>query len=186
MWIRFRSLCNSISIVQTSSSNGQAVFTVRATRIGIALLEATATDTPGLSNKNNQVFYVYNSSGGISANAHYTDTTFDSNWLDVLEGCYVANYTFTVQFLSSHYNGDNTDTMVVTGKTVSGKEVELYRWTGNMEGNLHQSTVSTLVNNASDRIIQIRFYTYSPHVDCAREASITYSVNYTFDVNMLK
>ena len=53
-----------------------------------------------------------------------------------------------------------------------------------MKSTLHASNLS-IFNAQTEKIRQLRFYTYSPHDDCARSARITYSVNYTFDINLL-
>lgn len=181
------SLCNYITINKTSVSTGRAVFTVKATKVGIAVLEATAEDSLGLSSSNSQVISIYSPGGGIlNDNAKYTDTTFDSGYTDALDGCYISDFSFTVKFTSGHNNGITTDpdAMIVYGMTQSGKEVILYEWSGNMGTTLHASTVSGL-SNPDDRIVRIRFYTYSPHKDCAAEATITYSAQYTFDKNLI-
>ena len=176
------SLCSYITINRTSSGTGQATFTINATKMGVAVLQATATDYPRLSATNSEIIYVYGPDGGISANAKYTNTTFDSGWLDALEGCYISDFTFTVQFGSGHSNGSTSDpdVMVVYGMTESGHEKELYRWSGNMRGTLHSSEVSGL-DNPNDRIVKIKFYTYSPHNGCTPAAKITYSAKYKFD-----
>lgn len=170
-------------------SNGTAVYTITAKKMGVGLLKATVNDTPGLDNHNSTVIYVYGPDGKLSEDAKYDVYSFDSGWVGELEGCYISDFEMTVQFGSGHYNGGNNDNMKVTGKTKSGKEVDLFYYEGNMEGNLHKSTLDKLneyyKNNPNDPIIDIKFYTYSPHDGCTPAATIHYSVKYTFDKKLL-
>lgn len=178
-------LCNSLTITKTGTSTGQSTFNVRSTDIGVGVLEVTATDKAGLKSTSHIVIYVYSEDKSTLVDANYTNTTYDSGWLDYLEGCYISNFTFKVKFASGHSNSSATDTMVVYGRTESGKEVVLYTWTGNMLDDLHQSDLSIL-NSQTEKIRQIRFYTYSPHDSCAKQATIQYSLYYTFDINLLE
>ena len=75
--------------------------------------------------------------------------------------------------------------MAVYGMTESGKEVVLYTWTGNMQSTLHASNLNVL-NSLDEKIRQIRFYTYSPHDDCAKSATIKYSIYYKFDPELME
>ena len=65
-----------------------------------------------------------------------------------------------------------------------GQEIVLYTWSGNMQSTLHQSDL-TVLNAQTEKIRQINFYTYSPHDDCAKTATIKYSVTYTFAEELL-
>ena len=175
-------LCKSgnYQISQPTITTGQAVFTITAKKMGIGLLKATAYDTPGLSATNSEVVYVYGPDGSISKEEKYTVYTFDSGWLEPLEGCYISEFQMTVKFNNGHSNGGNNDNMTVTGKTRSGKEIVLYTWTGNMLDDLHVSDAFDPSKYADDPIVQIKFYTYSPHNGCTPSANIHYSVKYTF------
>lgn len=83
------------------------------------------------------------------------------------------------------YKVAKEDDMIVYGMTESGKQVVLYTWSGNMSSDLHVSNLTTF-NKQTEKIRQIRFYTYSPHDDCAKDATISYSVNYKFDISLLE
>lgn len=170
--------------------DGKAVYTLTAKKMGIGLLKATVNDTPGLSNHNSSVIYVYGPDGQISEDAKYDVYSFNSGWLEQLEGCYISEFEFRVQFGSGHSNGNNDDTMKVTGRTKSGSQVLLYQWTGNMLGTLHVSNFDELTkyNNShpNDPIVEIEFYTYSPHNGCTPDATIHYSVKYTFDKRLIE
>jgi len=180
-------ICSNLSITKTSQSSGQAVFTVRAYQVGTGLLEVIATDKGGLTSTSNEVIYIYSEDEDRLYEGAFTDTTFDSGWLDLLDGCYISDFTFTVQFASGHNNGNNDDHLKVFGKTDSGKEIVLYSWTGNMMSSPHSSTVDLLnsQNAKNDKIRQVRFETYSPHSGCTPSATISYSVKYKFDINLL-
>lgn len=177
-------ICKSLTIKQVSTSTGQATYRLTSTDIGAGVLEIIATDKAGATSSTRSILYVYSEDSSTLVNANYTNTTYDSGWIEFLEGCYISNFTFEVKFASGHSNGSKTDTMVVYGMTESGREVVLYTWTGNMKSTLHASNLS-IFNAQTEKIRQLRFYTYSPHDDCARSARITYSVNYTFDINLL-
>lgn len=177
-------ICKSLTISKVSSTTSQTTFRLTSTDIGAGVLEIIATDKAGASSSTHSVIYVYSEDSSTLVNAHYTNTTYDSGWLEMLEGCYISNFSFEVQFASGHSNSRNNDTMVVYGMTESGREVVLYTWTGNMRSTLHASNLNVF-NSQTERIRQLRFYTYSPHDDCARTARITYSVNYSFDINLL-
>lgn len=178
-------LCNTSTITKVSENDNQVVYEIQAKEIGVGLIEVTATDTEKTTATSQTVIYVYGPGGGVYQEAKFTSTTYDSGWIDVLEGCYISNFTFTVQFGSGHSNGTTPqDTMVVYGMTESGKKVELYTWSGNMLSTLHQSTINGL-QSQKEKIRQVRFYTYSPHADCAKQAKITYSAKYTFDLSLL-
>lgn len=180
-------LCSSLAISRTSNANGQATFTIKATKMGVAVLQATATDYPRLTSSSKEIVAIYGPDGSISKTAYYTNTTFDSGWLEPLEGCYISDFKFTVKFASGHSNSSSydPDEMTVYGMTESGREVTLYTWSGNMLSTLHTSTVSGL-DDQNDRIVKIRFHTYSPHDDCARDAVITYSAKYKFDKKFIQ
>lgn len=178
-------LCKSgnYEISGPTTANDQAIFTITAKKMGVGLLRATAFDTPGLSSKSNEIVYVYGPDGSISKDEKYTQTTFDSQWLEELEGCFISEYSFSVQFASSHSNGSTSDPdkMVVKGRTKSGQVKELFEWHGNMEGNLHITTVVDMSQYQDDPIVSFDFYTYSPHTGCTPAANIHYSVKYKFN-----
>ena len=180
-------ICNSLTITKTNTTTGQSTFTVKSTSIGVGVLEVTATDKAGATNVTRSVFVVYSEDNGMLVDAKYTNTTFDSGWLEYLEGCYISDFSFKVKFDSGHNNSSSTDEddMIVYGMTESGKQVVLYTWSGNMSSDLHVSNLTTF-NKQTEKIRQIRFYTYSPHDDCAKDATISYSVNYKFDISLLE
>ena len=163
-------------------SNNQAVFTITANKMGIGLFKATAYDTPGLSSNNSEIAYVYGPDGSISKDEKYTRYDFDSGWLEKLEGCYISEFSFTVQFASGHNNGSNNDSMDVIGIRKSGAQVDLGTYKGNMLADLHEikMTEEQLNQYADDPIVQIKFHTYSPHDGCTPAAKIHYSVKYKF------
>ena len=61
--------------------------------------------------------------------------------------------------------------MIVTGINEKGQEIVLYTWSGNMKSTLHESDL-TILNAQTEKIRQVHFYTYSPHDDCAKTATI--------------
>lgn len=182
-------ICPSGTITQVSNSNGRAEYRIVARKFGASTFYAIAKDKAGLTAQTGTALIVYGTGNSLSDNAYYTNTTYDSGWFNVLESCYISNFSFSVQFASGHNNSSSydPDVMVVYGRTETGSIVELYRWTGNMRSELHQSNLIRFntYNNPKNRIRQIGFYTYSPHDSCARSAKIRYSIDYTFDINLI-
>lgn len=180
-------VCDSSSLRLVSQSSGVKVYQITLYQLGAGVIEVTATDKAGATVSQKEIIYVYSEGSSLSTTAKYTNTTYDSGWLDLLEGCYISDFTFNVKFTSEHYNGSNTDSMLVEGKTETGAIVTLYEWTGNMEDILRSSNTSILnnYNNRYGKIRQIKFRTYSPHSGCASNATITYSVHYKFDLSLL-
>ncbi len=182
-------ICPTGTITQVSNSNGRAVYRIIARKYGASTFYATARDKAGLTAQTGTALIVYGAGGALSDTVYYTNTTYDSGWFDVLESCYISNFSFTVKFASGHSNSSysDPDVMVAYGRTESGNIVELYRWTGNMLSEYHRSDLIEFnkYNNPSNRIRQIGFYTYSPHSSCARDAVITYSIEYNFDLNLI-
>ena len=178
-------ICTSLCITTQNVSSGQSTFKINSTSIGVGVIEITATDKAGLKSSTRVIIIIYSEDNGELVEAKYTVTTYDSGWIDYLEGFYISNFTFEVKFASGHNNSSNTDNMAVYGMTESGKEVVLYTWTGNMQSTLHASNLKVL-NSLDEKIRQIRFYTYSPHDDCAKSATIKYSIYYKFDPELME
>lgn len=187
--------CTSGKVCQTgtprkiSYSNGVAVFEITARNYGAGTFTITSRDKAGLTTTSNpQIMYVYGPGNALSDQVSYTNTTYDSGWFDFLDGCYISNFSFTVQFDSGHNNSGNNDSITVYGMTESGSQVTLFSYTGNMRSDLQQSNTIQLNSYNSQRygkIRQIRFHTYSPHDDCARRAVIRYSIRYDFDYTLI-
>lgn len=179
-------LCNDINIRKVSTSGNVTKYEITAYTFGVALLKTVATDSTGLYTTSNNIIQIYgdDSDTGLLP-GKYTNTTFDSDYLDYIEGCYISEYTFTVRFASGHSNSSSSqpDRMIVYGLTTSNTVVELYEWHGNMRSDPHE--VIDRKTNRKD-IVQIRFYTYSPHDDCARSATIRYRAKYKFDISLLQ
>ncbi len=177
-------LCNSLQITKNSNTT----FTLKATNFGVGLLKITTMDKAGLSDTEYQVMVVYGEGASTLVNAQFTNTTFDSGFLERVEGCYIKSFTFEVQFKDGHNNSSASDNMTVKGITQSGMTRTLFTWTGNMLATLHVSNTVELdnYNSTGDKIVQINFYTYSPHDSCAKTATIKYTVDYEFDIDLLE
>lgn len=174
-------LCSYLTLTKSNNSS----FTFKATKFGAGVIQVKARDVTGQETIAYQVITVYGQGSSVLTPANYTNTTFDSGWLTAPEGCYVSNFSFEVKFASGHNNSSNNDTMSVTAITTSGREVVLYTWTGNMKTTLHASDLVTFNTLGSEQVVKIKFYTYSPHSSCAASATITYSVNYEFDIDLI-
>lgn len=183
-----QNMLRNASIISTQRINNSFVYTIRVYKMGAGTIKITATDRAGAKAETIQIINVYGEGGKITNTGQYTNTDYDSGWLEILEGCYISSYEFNVQFSWGHYNSSNNDSMEVLGETASGRVVRLYRWSGNMQESLHSSSNYdlNLQNQTGDKVVRIKFHTYSPHVSCARDASISYSVTYDFDINLMK
>lgn len=182
---RSGSLCSYLNQTNRSVSGNIITYTFRASNFGLGVIEVTAQDKVGEKATDDNLLIVYGADSSINRNERYTQTTFSSGELEIVEGCYISDFSFTVQFGSGHSNSSaDPDIMTVEGKTASGKTVILYTWSGNMKGDKHTSNLNEF-NKQSEKIVSISFYTYSPHDGCTPDATINYTVKYRFDRSLL-
>ena len=178
-------LCTNGYMTITASTSTK--WNLRFSKYGTGVIMVTLSDLGGNTINQPVVVTVHGEGKNVLNTASFTNTTFDSGWIIAPEGCYVKSFTFNVKFSSGHSNGSSTDPdrMTVTGRTVSGDEVTLFTWSGNMQSTKHSSNTNILIG-LTEKVVDIKFYTYSPHDGCARTATIDYSVEHAFNTDLLE
>lgn len=177
--------------VSFNSVRMHVIVVTSADNIGQKTVATTTIDVKGGSSSSQQ------------QSMQFVNAKFDSGWSDIVPGCYVSGINLSLTISSGH--SSSNDYLVILGKkddgtivilqdkfnasnrfkTVqAGTELANSMYTrGNLANKTHKWVKDpyTLANN----IRQVRFLCETPgHADCAKNAVVTFSLDYTFDPSL--